>query len=210
MERRDDGFTWLSTSASIVRLSLSAYNHPWLRRNRKILLEILPDMYLAYSLLFTLGIVLSAPYHLWRQRKKMGLAHWRGRFGSLPIRQNSKGAIWVHAVSVGETLAVAGLVRELQRAFPERNIYLSHVTPTGREAGENRLPDVAGRLYLPLDWRWTARRVMRRLQPSLLIIVETDFGANLLRAARGAAGDAAHIVQAVGHGKRAEAIAGTA
>ena len=140
-------------------------------------------MYLAYSLLFTLGIFLSAPYYLWRQRKKGGFTHWRERLGFVPFEQKAKGAIWVHAVSVGETLAISGLVQELQQVFPERNIYLSHVTPTGRQAGENRLSTVAGRFYLPLDWRWTARQVLRRMQPSLLVIVETELWPNLLRAA---------------------------
>jgi 3-deoxy-D-manno-octulosonic-acid transferase len=68
--------------------------------------------------------------------------------------------------------------------FPERKIYLSHVTPAGREAGEARLPSIAGRFYLPLDWRWAARKALARIRPSLLVIVETELWPNLLRAAQ--------------------------
>jgi 3-deoxy-D-manno-octulosonic-acid transferase len=143
-------------------------------------------MFLVYSLLFSLGVVLTAPYYLWRLRGRIVCgAGWRERFGFLPAsyRQDEVGAIWVHAVSVGETLAAVGLVRELQRRYPARKIFLSHVTPAGREAGEARLPAVAGRFYLPLDWGWTVRRALSVLRPALLVIVETELWPNLLRAA---------------------------
>ena len=142
-------------------------------------------MYLLYSVLLTLGGLLTAPYYLWRYRgRQYGAGAWRERIGVLPAsyQQAAAGAIWVHAVSVGETLAVAGLVRELQQRYPDRKIFLSHVTPTGRSAGESRLPDVAGRFYLPLDWRWSVRRVLGRIQPSLLMIAETELWPNLIRA----------------------------
>jgi 3-deoxy-D-manno-octulosonic-acid transferase len=143
-------------------------------------------MFLIYSLLFTLGVVLTAPYYLWRLRGKVvSGAGWQERFGFLPasFQQSAAGAVWVHGVSVGETLAVAGLVKEIQRRYPERKIFLSHVTPAGRAAGETRLPGVAGRFYLPLDWSWSVRRALRRIRPALLLIVETELWPNLLRAA---------------------------
>src|SRR5436309_1383106 len=188
-------------------------------------------MFLIYSLLFTLGVIVTAPYYLWRLRGNIiSGAGWRERLGFLPdsfgppVRHRRAGAIWVHAVSVGETLAVAGLVRELQRRYPDREIFMSHVTPAGRATGESRLPAappvaaieacpvrdrrggrggrdrenagaahaaaprgaaaaVAGRFYLPLDWACSARRVIRRIRPAALIIVETELWPNLLRAA---------------------------
>jgi 3-deoxy-D-manno-octulosonic-acid transferase len=144
-------------------------------------------MYFFYSLLFTLGIVLTAPYYLWRQRHSLfSAAEWRERFGLLPhsFQQAERDAIWVHAVSVGETIAAAGLVRELQRRHPERKVFLSHVTAAGREAGASRLPDLAGRFLLPLDLAFCMRRAFRTLRPALLVIVETELWPNMLRAAR--------------------------
>ena len=142
-------------------------------------------MYLIYSLLFTLGALLSAPYYLWKRRDELAGARWRERFGKLPesFQQPERGAIWIHAVSVGETLAVARLTRELQAALPGRKIFMSSVTPAGRAAGEGGIPAVAGRFYLPLDWRRAVRSTLDRIQPSLLVIVETELWPNLLRAA---------------------------
>ena len=82
-------------------------------------------MYLIYSIVFTFGVILTAPYYLWRLRGKITSgAGWRERFGWLPagLQQDWPGAIWIHAVSVGETIAVAGLVRELQRLYPQRKL----------------------------------------------------------------------------------------
>lgn len=142
-------------------------------------------MFLLYSLLFSVGAILAAPYYIWRRGGIGAIAGWRERFGRLPtgLHETEAGSIWVHAVSVGETLAVVGLVQKLQRQYPGRRIYLSHVTPAGRAAGEARLPGLAGRFYLPLDWRWSMRRVLGRLRPALLMIVETELWPNLLRAA---------------------------
>ncbi len=143
-------------------------------------------MYRLYSILFTLGLVLTAPYYIWRHRGRKELAGWRERLGLLPssFRQNAQGAVWIHAVSVGETLAVAGLVKELQRSYPGRKIFLSSVTAAGREAGRQKLPGVAGQFYLPFDWAWAVRRVLEQIRPSVLLIVETELWPNLLKTAR--------------------------
>lgn len=164
-------------------------------------------MFLTYSLLFTVGLLLAAPYYLWRLRGNLIRgAGWRERFGFLPRpfeeqAQGAPGSIWIHAVSVGETLAVAGLVKELKQRYPGRRIFMSHVTPAGRQAGEDRLPGafaiasgageraaadpvIAGRFFLPLDWAWSTGRVVERLQPALLVIMETELWPNLLRSAR--------------------------
>ncbi|MGH9325573.1 MAG: 3-deoxy-D-manno-octulosonic acid transferase, partial [Terriglobia bacterium] len=141
-------------------------------------------LFFIYSVLFTIGVLLMTPYYVWRYRGSGFVrSALRERFGHLGFQLLRPGAIWVHAVSVGETLAVSGLVRELQRRDPGQKIYLSHITPTGREAGEKRLPEVAGRFYLPLDWRTAVCRTLQRLRPKLLLIVETELWPNLLRAA---------------------------
>jgi len=147
-------------------------------------------MYFLYSLLFTLGLVFTAPYYLWRLRGKITSgAGWRERFGFFPpsirtaAEESPAGPIWIHAVSVGETSAVAPLVQELLNRYPERKIFMSHVTLAGRETGEKRVPGVAGHFFLPLDWGRSVRRVIRCLRPSVLLIVETELWPNLLRSA---------------------------
>jgi 3-deoxy-D-manno-octulosonic-acid transferase len=141
-------------------------------------------MYLIYSMLFSMGVILIAPFYWWRKGRGQSRGRWAERFGNIPFQEAGPGAIWIHAVSLGETLAVAGLVQEMQRTFPHRKIYMSHVTPTGREAGEKRLPSIAGRFYVPLDWRWAVRKAMARIRPTLLVVVETELWPNLLRAAQ--------------------------
>ena len=91
-------------------------------------------MYLIYSFLVTLGVLLTAPYYIWKRRDELAGRRWRERFGLLPesFQQAEREAIWIHAVSVGETLAVVSLARELQQVFSGRKIFLSSVTPAGR------------------------------------------------------------------------------
>jgi 3-deoxy-D-manno-octulosonic-acid transferase len=143
-------------------------------------------MYRLYSILFSVGLALMAPYYIWRHRGRKELSGWRERLGKLPapLRQEAPGAIWIHAVSVGETLAVAGLAKQLQQRYPGRKIFFSSVTAAGREAGEKKLPGIAGQFYLPLDWKFAVRRVLRQIRPSVLLIVETELWPNLLRTAR--------------------------
>jgi 3-deoxy-D-manno-octulosonic-acid transferase len=144
-------------------------------------------MFFIYSLLFTLGIIVAAPYYLWRLRGRItSTADWAERLGILPqqFQQTEQSAIWVHAVSVGETLAIVGLVREIQQRYPRRKIFLSHVTTAGREVSAARLPDVAGRFLLPLDWPLAVRGAIRRIRPAVLVITETELWPHLLRAAR--------------------------
>ncbi len=149
-------------------------------------------MFLIYSVLFTIGVIVALPYAGWRYRaRKLPPNYWRERLGFLPEslsdfanRSGPRDAIWFHAVSVGETLAVAKLVRGIRERWPERPIFVSHVTPAGREVGEKRLPSVAGRFYLPLDWQWSVRRVLKVVRPAMLVIAETELWPNLVRAAR--------------------------
>ena len=140
-------------------------------------------MYLIYSFLFTIGFVLALPYYLLRRGGSGALRGIQERFGQLPesFRQRTPGAILVHAVSLGETLALVPLVKELECRYPARKIFLSHATVTGRQAGRERLPGIAGQFYLPLDWRWSMRRMIRHLQPELVIIGETELWPNFFR-----------------------------
>lgn len=145
-------------------------------------------MDLVYSLLVTVAASLAAPWYIVRYGLRgRPRGYWRERIGlgagSLSGGPDA-GAIWIHAVSVGETLAVAALIAGIRKRFPERSVYLSHVTPTGRAAGEARIPDVSGRFFLPLDWKWAARRTFDRLRPALLILAETELWPNLLSVAR--------------------------
>ena len=88
--------------------------------------------------------------------------------------------IWIHAVSLGEVVAVTPLVNELHRRHPAYRLMVSTVTETGREAVEQRLAGVADHCYAPLDFPWVVSRFIERLQPCLYLFVETELWPNLL------------------------------
>ncbi len=109
------------------------------------------------------------------------------RFGDLPAswQRTVSGSIWLHAVSVGEVVAAAPLVEELAARCPAAPIYLSVSTVAGRETAEKRLGHVVDQVcYAPLDFVWAVRRVLRRLRPSVVIVMETEIWPNLFREVR--------------------------
>jgi 3-deoxy-D-manno-octulosonic-acid transferase len=127
-------------------------------------------------------------YYLLRDRRQKNYRpSLRERFGRLPqsVHQPTRGAIWIHAVSVGEVLAVAPLVPQLRQRFPERKIVVSTVTETGQELAARQLGADAT-IYLPLDFGFACRRALRAVQPELVIIAETEFWPRFLREAKGA------------------------
>ena len=92
--------------------------------------------------------------------------------------------IWVHAVSVGEVLAVAGLVEELQRRLPQYRIFISTTTDTGQALARKRFGE-ASVFYFPMDFAFAIRPYLKALRPKLVVIAETEFWPNFLRLAHG-------------------------
>ncbi|MGH9483097.1 MAG: 3-deoxy-D-manno-octulosonic acid transferase, partial [Terriglobales bacterium] len=109
------------------------------------------------------------------------LAERFGRVGAV-ARQGGGGAIWLHAVSVGEALAVERLIAQLRQRFPARQVVLSVTTAAGRSVAERRI--AADRIfYFPLDFRFAARRALQAVRPELVLIAETEIWPNFLREA---------------------------
>ena len=91
-------------------------------------------------------------------------------------------AIWFHAVSVGEVLSAVELLRVLSAARPHLALYVSTATIAGRRTAEQRLTGLADQVFfVPLDYRSTVRRTLRRLRPKLVVIMETEIWPNLYR-----------------------------
>lgn len=106
------------------------------------------------------------------------------RLGWLPrsFRQIGPGAIWLHAVSVGETLASVEFLRKLGAGLPHAPIFVSVSTLAGRATADDKLRGIVdGVFYAPLDFVWVVRRVLRALQPSVVVIAETEIWPNLFR-----------------------------
>ena len=144
------------------------------------------SMYLLYSALLAAWLLVSLPYWLIQMGRhgkyRAGLA---GRLGKLPrplMAPWSKPVIWVHAVSVGEVLAVSGLVTELSR-FPEHQVFISTTTDTGQKLARKRFGE-ENVFYFPLDFAFAIRPYLQALRPQLIVIAETEFWPNFLRLAK--------------------------
>src|SRR5579864_575101 len=173
-------------------------------------LEWLSLSYFLYSLVLALAMLLSLPYwlyHILRHGKyRTGLAE---RLGRVPRRlvaseasvaephQNSSAAvpaavagasrprsrvIWIHAVSLGEVLAISGLVEQMRRDFPYHRILVSTTTDTGQSLARKRFGE-ENVFYFPMDFAFAIRPYLRALQPEIVIPAETEFWPNFLRLA---------------------------
>ena len=108
----------------------------------------------------------------------------RERCGEIPSlwQQTVSASIWFHAVSLGEVIAAVPLIEEVRRRTPGAPIFVSTTTLAGRETAEKRLAGlVDGVFYAPLDFVWPVRRMLRRLRPSVVVILETEIWPNLFR-----------------------------
>ena len=165
--------------------------------------------YFVYSLALALAMLLSLPYWLYESLRhgkyRSGLGE---RLGKVPSRLISSAAaptavagacpelaegasrprsrpdrvIWVHAVSLGEVLAVNGLVEQMRRSFPQHRVLVSTTTDTGQALARQRFGE-ANVFYFPMDFAFAIRPYLRALQPELVVLAETEFWPNFLRLA---------------------------
>lgn len=98
-------------------------------------------------------------------------------FSKIP---HSKKLIWIHAPSLGETKAVASLVKLIQDKAREYTILVTSTTETGHEEAKKSIPFADYHLYLPFDFSWMIRPIVKRLRPALVILCESDFWYNFL------------------------------
>lgn len=134
-------------------------------------------MYLLYSLLFTLGILVLLPRFLLDAfRHGKYVAGLRERLGRLPvIETEGHPVIWLHCVSVGETQAARPLAQAVLQKFPHHRLVVSTITLTGqRVAREVFRREAAAVIYFPFDWAWTVRRSLDRVNPELVLVMETE------------------------------------
>jgi 3-deoxy-D-manno-octulosonic-acid transferase len=140
-------------------------------------------MYLLYSLLLTLGLVVLLPrFAVDALRAGKYVTGLRERLGRVLLQNNREAPlIWLHCVSVGETEAAKPLVKALSERFPLHRLAISTTTVTGQQVAKQGFPDAAAIFYFPLDLTWIVQRVLRTLRPSAVLIMETELWPNLLR-----------------------------
>jgi len=140
-------------------------------------------MRILYSFALAVAAVLSSPWWLWRMLRagkyRVGMSE---RLGSVPARlSRGDGAVWVHAVSVGEVLAMSTTIAHLRATG--RRVVVSTTTATGQVLARDRF-GAENVFYFPLDFAFAVRPYLRALRPALVVIAETEFWPNFLRLAK--------------------------
>ena len=139
-----------------------------------------------YNLLFVVGFILMLPRFLYRMMRRGGYAHdFAQRFGiyrpELRAQLAARRRVWLHAVSVGEIFVALKLMKEWRVRQPDVHFVLSTTTSTGYAIAQKevRAPDVF--IYFPLDFPPVMSRVLNRINPLALILVELELWPNLVR-----------------------------
>ena len=141
-------------------------------------------MYVVYSLLILIFGAIASPYLVYQAvRYKKYIGSLGQRMGYLPVSFNLDGedSIWIHAVSVGETMTVRALVADLKRRYPNLRIFLSTTTMAGQQVARRNVQDVDAVFYFPFDLTFIVRRTLRLVKPRLFVMMETELWPNLLR-----------------------------
>ncbi len=134
-------------------------------------------MFIIYDLIFLVIAVIYLPVYLFRKKFHRGFL---SRLGFLPKDLELNKPIWVHAVSVGEVMAVRRLVDELRNLYPDKKLVISTVTVTGNKIARDIAEEGDLVTYLPLDLSFIVRTVIDRVGPSLFVIAETEIWPNLI------------------------------
>ncbi|MDU0457466.1 MAG: 3-deoxy-D-manno-octulosonic acid transferase [Geobacteraceae bacterium] len=143
--------------------------------------------YLCYNIISVFLLVPVLIYHLYRSVSRGRPPALAERFGfpSDAVAQKIAGrpVIWLHAVSVGESIAARPLLKALRNRYPGHAILVSNTTETGRGVASG-FPEIDVCIYFPFDFLPAVRRVLDLITPSLVVIMETEIWPNFTREAR--------------------------
>ncbi|WP_114766009.1 lipid IV(A) 3-deoxy-D-manno-octulosonic acid transferase [Vibrio rhodolitus] len=134
--------------------------------------------------LYTALLVLVAPallYGLFRTRtdKPSVGKRWKEHFGFASKLKSHSRPVWIHAVSVGETIAATPFIRQLKKRHPDLDILLTTTTPTGAKQAES-LGALVEHRYMPIDFGFAIKKFIAQFNPSQLLIIETELWPNTL------------------------------
>ncbi|ASI97605.1 lipid IV(A) 3-deoxy-D-manno-octulosonic acid transferase [Vibrio rotiferianus] len=134
--------------------------------------------------LYTLILTLAAPLLLFGLYKskpnkpKFG-QRWKEHFGRTPALDCKERPIWIHAVSVGESIAATPLIKALKQQHPDQPVLVTTTTSTGAEQIA-KLGDLVEHRYMPVDFSFAVKRFLKVIQPKQMLIIETELWPNTL------------------------------
>jgi 3-deoxy-D-manno-octulosonic-acid transferase len=144
-------------------------------------------VYSLYSILLFVALVVSAPWWLLEMLRhgkyRTGLSERLGKVPDRLITQLESNTVWIHAVSVGEVLAISRVIDELKTQSPGWRVVVSTTTDTGQKLARERFGE-NNVFYFPVDLPFAVRAYLQTLRPQLLVLAESEFWPNLLRWAR--------------------------
>ena len=136
--------------------------------------------------LYTLILHLALPFILlrllWRAWRAPAYGKRIGERFAIGLPPLRPGGIWIHAVSLGESIAAAPLIRELLARHPQLPVTVTCMTPTGSERIQALFGERIQHCYLPYDLPWACARFLARLRPKLAVIMETELWPNHIAA----------------------------
>ena len=135
-----------------------------------------------YSLILHLALPFIFLRLLWRAWRAPAYGRRIGERFALGLPDMRPGGIWIHAVSLGESIAAAPLIRELLVRHPQLPITVTCMTPTGSERIQALFGSRIQHCYLPYDLPWACARFQARLQPSVAVVMETELWPNHIHA----------------------------
>ncbi|HAS6214066.1 TPA: 3-deoxy-D-manno-octulosonic acid transferase [Vibrio vulnificus] len=135
-------------------------------------------------LLYTLLLALAAPlllFGLYRSKPnkpKFG-QRWKEHFGITPKLDGQNQPLWIHAVSVGESLAAIPLIKAIKEKTPDQVIVVTTTTSTGAEQIA-KLGNLVEHRYMPIDFAFAVRGFLKAINPAKMLIIETELWPNTL------------------------------
>ncbi len=133
-----------------------------------------------YTVLFYLALPFIVLRLFWKSRKNPAYRQRIPERFAYSLKAVTAGSIWVHAVSVGEVLAAAPLIKKIKQQYPMTPLLVTTMTPTGAERVKAIFGDAVCHIYVPYDVPGILQRFLQKMQPRLLVLVETELWPNLL------------------------------
>lgn len=145
-------------------------------------------MYWIYNICLLTYWIVQIPFLIYRLISEEGFGdRLKQSAGVMPTPTLEKiayhNAIWVHAASVGEVVAASPIVRELKKIYPNEMVVVSVVTATGHRMAQRIIPEADGHIFFPFDLPVITNRIVRIVNPKMIILIETELWPNFLRLA---------------------------